>query len=140
MIELLIVLSILSMLAGVVLPSASVLMNKSHLETLVHHASVLCRETFERAVFSGKKYRVVLDEKRRLVVSYFENSRWVDSTDFWLRPLTIAENITLEWPKDGWQVLPEGYCESPKIRFHDKLSNETAFIKIRAYDAHFERQ
>lgn len=140
LIELLVVLAILSMMAGVVLPSAAVMMQKNRLEALVHHASVLCREAFEKAVFSGKKYQITLSQDRRLVVDYFENSRWVPSTDMWLRPLAIPEDIQLDWPEKGWQILPEGYCESPQLRFFDQLSNESVFVTIRAYDAHFVRK
>ena len=139
LIELLVVLAILSMMAGVVLPSASVMMQKNRLESFVHHCSVLCREAFEKAVFSGRKYQVRLDESNQLVVDYFENSRWVPSTDMWLRPLPVPENFKLDWPENGWQILPEGYCESPQIRFYDELARETVFSRIRAYDAHFER-
>ncbi len=140
LIELLVVLAILSMMAGVVLPSAAVMMQKNRLEALVHQTSVLCREAFEKAVFSGKNYQVTMNENRQLVVDYFENSRWVPSSDMWLRPVTIPQDIQLDWPEKGWQILPEGYCESPQLRFFDQLSNESVFVTIRAYDAHFVRK
>lgn len=140
LIELLVVLAILSMMAGVVLPSTAVMLQKNRLESFIHHSSVLCREAFEKAVFSGNQYRIVLDEKNTLTASFFENSRWVPSTDMWLRPLTVPENIQLDWPEKGWQILPEGFCESPQLRFHDQLANETVFVTIRAYDAHFVRK
>jgi len=140
LIELLVVLAILSMMAGVVLPSAAVMMQKNRLEALIHQTSVLCREAFEKAVFSGKNYQITMNENRQLVVDYFENSRWVPSTDMWLRPVPIPADIQLDWPEKGWQILPEGYCESPQLRFFDQLTNESVFVTIRAYDAHFVRK
>lgn len=140
LIELLVVLGILSMMAGVVLPSAAVMMQKNRMESFVHHASVLCREAFEKAVFSGVQHQITLNENGELVVSFYENSRWVPSTDLWLRSLKIPDQFRLTWPEKGWIILPEGYCESPQLRFHDELSQEVVFVKIRAYDAHFVRQ
>ncbi|MGM0601625.1 MAG: type II secretion system protein [Candidatus Rifleibacteriota bacterium] len=140
LIELLVVLSILSMMAGVVLPSASVLMRKNRLETLVHHASVLCREAFEQSVFSGKKYKIELENKNRLVVYYYQNSSWMPATDLWLRPIELPAKCSIDWPEKGWQILPEGYCESPEIRFQDLTSLQTIFVRIRAYDARLVRR
>jgi prepilin-type N-terminal cleavage/methylation domain-containing protein len=139
LIELLVVLAILSMLAGVVLPSTTVLLNKNRIETFVHKTSVLCRETFARAVFSGRQYKINLDQNNRLVVYYFENSRWSPSTDYWLRSLPVPDDCGVNWPANGWLVLPEGFCETPRLRFQDQISLETLFVTIRAYDARFIR-
>ncbi|MDN5280772.1 MAG: hypothetical protein PWR01_4737 [Clostridiales bacterium] len=140
LIELLVVLAIISMMAGVVLPSATVLLNKSRLESLLHRTSLLCRESFERAVFSGRQHKISFNDEGELTVTYFENSRWNLSSDMWLRPLKIPDDCEVSWPESDWLSLPEGYCESPEIRFHDKTSNETIFVKIRPYDAHFVRK
>lgn len=140
LIELLIVLSILSMMAGVVLPSASVMMQKNRLESFIHRSSILCREAFERAVFSGRQYMVSHEMGHGLTVSYFENSRWNPVTDVWLKSVDIPVDCEVDWPQNGWIVLPEGFCESPRLRFHDSLSKDTVFIKIRAYDAQFTRE
>lgn len=127
-------------MVGVVLPSAAVLMQKNRLETFIHRTSILCREAFERSVFSGRQYMISRGENKQLSVYYFENSRWKPVTDIWLRPVAIPEKCEVSWPENGWIILPEGFCEAPLIRFHDKASQETIFIKIRSYDAQFKRE
>lgn len=139
LVELLIVLAILSMMAGVVLPSAAVMTRRNQLESLIHNTAVLCREAFSAAVFSGKQYRIDLVPPKKLVVSYFENSRWQPVSDYWLRPLIIPDTCNISWPKNGLLILPEAYCESPKVRFQNLNSLETIFVNIRAYDAGFNR-
>ncbi|EKD82116.1 MAG: hypothetical protein ACD_39C01475G0002 [uncultured bacterium] len=127
------------MMAGVVLPSAAVLLQKSRLENLVYRCSVLCREAFERAVFAGRQYQIVL-QAGELKVFRREADEWQPVNDVWLRAPVIPGDCQLDWPADGWTALPEGYCESPQLRFHDVLANQTIFIKIRPYDAHFVRE
>ncbi len=140
LVELLVVLAVLSMTAGVVLPSAAVMTRKNRLDDFVHHTSVLCREAFEKAVFAGQLYRIVRTSGDQLEVQFYENQRWIPSNDLWLRPLAIPDKMRLNWPENGWQVLPEGYCESPMLRFYDENSHETVFAEIRACDARLVRK
>lgn len=121
------------------MPSASAILNKSRLEGLVYRSAVLCREAFERAVYAGRQYRVLL-ESGELRVFCLEDDQWQIVEDVWLRSLTIPAECSIGWPEEGWIVLPEGFCESPRIRFHDTQANETILVRIRPYDAYFVRE
>ena len=139
LIELIIVLAILSMMAGVVLPSVSVLNRRQGSEKFVHQLSVLLREVFHEAVFSGKKHFVRLAKNRQLKVSFFENNKENAAITYLLRPLKIPEQIDLKWPDDGWCVLPEGYCQKIQILVRNNKNGETYRFKTRPFDGRLEK-
>lgn len=135
LIELLVVLSVIAMTAGVILPSAALYARRTKIEQLAHNISILCRETFERAVYSGRIHRISLSEdKLRLEAWFDENGRLNPALNHLLRPVTIPESFAIEWPENGWNTLPEGLCESPEVVLRDLDSSETLFFKIRAFD------
>lgn len=135
LIELLLVMGLLSMMAGIILPSAAAFIQRNRLEQLNHDISMLCRETFEQAVFSGKRYAVEMRDNKQLVVLCEENFAFNETDSVLLRPVQIPAECSVEWPAKGWHSLPEGFCETPVIRISDIETKETFIMRIRAYDA-----
>jgi len=128
------------MLAGVVLPSAAALISRSRLETLIYRSAILCREAFERAIYSGRQYRILLQSGELKAESMTDEQGWQPEVDVWMQPVVLPPECLVDWPEEGWLALPEGFCESPTLRFHDSLANETIFVRIRPYDACFARE
>jgi len=135
LIELLVVLGILAMMAGVILPSAAAYIRRDRLDQLIFDVSLLCRETFEQSVYEGKRYRVELAGGNELVPMVEENGTFTAVLGVMLRPAKIPAACALEWPEKAWQTMPEGFCETPLLRFSDKESNENIIMRVRAYDA-----
>jgi hypothetical protein len=128
------------MMAGITLPSITVFKRHTELESLSHNISVLCRETFQRSVYSGKEFHIDLRNNTELVVSYVENFKKNRAADFLLRPVVISKNYSVSWPKSGWRVLPEGYCEAIKFNIRNLKTSEIARFQIRPFDGFIERQ
>lgn len=135
LVELLVVLGILAMMAGVILPSAAIFISRDRLDQLVFDVSMLCRETFEQSVFEGRRYRIELSHQNELVPLVDNNGTFTAALSVLLRPAKIPDNCSLEWPQNGWQTMPEGFCETPLLRFADNESNEVRLMRVRAYDA-----
>lgn len=135
LIELLVVLGILSMMAGIILPSAAAFIQRNRLEQLTFDISMLCRETFEQAVYSGRPHRVEMRGNNELLPYFKDNATFTLAAGVLLRPVAIPASCRVEWPEKGWQTMPEGFCETPVIRIVDTENNETMIMRIRAYDA-----
>lgn len=140
LIELLVVLGILSMMAGVILPSAVAFIRRDRLDQFVFDVSLLCRETFEQSVYEGRRYRIQRNEKNELVPLKEENATFTPVMSVLLRPVTQPAGCGLEWPENGWQTMPEGFCETPLLRFSDNETGETRIMRVRAYDANLIRE
>lgn len=139
LVELLVVLSILAMMAGIVLPSASLYIRRNTAENLAHRISILCREAFQRSIFTGRPLLVNYDnQKRELAVFADSTKEPVKLANLFLKPIKIPQNCTLYWPGKGWKVIPEGYCESSLIRIVDRNSSDVVVLKFRPYDARLE--
>lgn len=140
LIELTVVLAILSMMAGVILPSAAAFIQRNRLEQLAFDISLLCRETFEQAVYSGRPHCIQLRDNNKLVAFYEANSQLTEATGVLLRPVIIPSECSVDWPEKGWQTMPEGFCETPLLHITDKEGNETLIMRIRAYDANLIKE
>lgn len=140
LIELLVVLGILSMLAGVILPSAAAFIRRDRLDQFVFDVSLLCRETFEQSVYEGRRYRIQRNENNELVPFKEENATFTPVVSVLLRPVAQPAGCSLEWPENGWQTMPEGFCETPLLRFFDDETGETRIMRLRAYDANLIRE
>lgn len=139
LVELLVVLSILAMMAGIVLPSASMYLRRNTAENLAHRISILCREAFQRSIFTGRPLLVNYDnQKRELAVFADSKKEPAKLSNLFLRPINIPSNFTLFWPEKGWKVIPEGYCESSLVRIIDQVSSDVIVLKFRPYDARLE--
>lgn len=139
--ELLVVCCIIALAAGVVFPSAVFFIRCNSLEQTVHNISNLCKEAFSQAVFLNKIFVIKhSDSDGELACHSFDGTDYHRVDDYLLKPVKLDESLSLDWPSDGWQVLPQGYCESPLIRISDKNTLETLFYRIRAFDASFIRE
>ena len=140
LVELLVVLTLLSITAGIILPSASIFLRKNTIETLSHNIGILCREAFYKSIVTGRPLLVTYDQaKQELAVYTSTQAEPVKITSMFLKPLIIPKNCELQWPNKGWKVIPEGFCENAQIRIRDKTSSELLILKFRPYDARLER-
>lgn len=134
------VLGILAMMAGVILPSAAAFIRRDRIDQLVFDVSMLCRETFEQSVYEGKRYRIERNENSELVPLVENNGTFTAALSVLLRPALIPAACSLDWPEKGWQTMPEGFCETPVLRFADIESNEVRIMRVRAYDANLIKE
>ena len=139
LIELLVVCSILAMMAGVVLPSVTVFTRRNRVEQFVHQTSLLFREVFERSIVTNRIFMINL-EQGRLTASYLEDGRVIEVEDYLLRAVEVPEGVSIDWPEKGWRTLPQGYCESPLLRFSDINTIEKQTYRVRPYDASLVRE
>lgn len=139
LIEILIVSSILAISAAIIIPSAGMFLQKNSLDTLVHNTSMMCREVFQRAVQTGNSY-IIRKQDQKLLAYQIKNSQEILSKEILLRPVLIESPLDVKWPEDGWKTIPQGYCETPQIRFVNPESNESLIYQIRAYDASLIRK
>ena len=135
------VLVILSMMAGIILPSAATYIRRNSVESLAHNISILCREAFQRAIFTGRPLIVKYNKSLRELAVYTPSKESpVKVVGVFLEPIKISQNYILSWPEKGWKVIPEGYCESSQIRITDKKTSNMIVLKFRPYDAMLEKE
>ncbi len=131
-------LTLLSFSAGIILPSASVILRQNRVDGLSREIGLLCREVFHRSVASGLVMRVGFNSKGLLAAFVDDNGILKEKSDIFLQAVSVDKKIRLIWPENGWAVIPEGYCESPVIRIIDNETGESISFKFRPYDARFE--
>lgn len=139
LIELLVVCSILAMMAGVVLPSVSVFTRRNRVDQFIHQVSLLFREVFERSIVTNRIFMINL-VRGKLIASCIEEGQVIEVEDYLLRPVNVPEGVKIEWPEKGWRTLPQGYCESPLLRFSDVNTIEKQVFRVRPYDASLVRE
>ena len=133
LVELLLVLTLLSVSVGLVAPDLAGRLQRNRLEELSHRVSLLMREAYQRAVFSGRACWVALPDAETIgVLDAFPGGQAVEGID--LRPVGIPEWAEVEGLEDGWCARPEGFCDEGPVRIRDRETEAVTTLRFRPYD------
>lgn len=134
--ELVIVLFLSAMVAGLIAPDLLGRIRRTRGEEFAHRLTVLMREAYASAVFSGEVRWIVLEgpeEDRRITI---RNDFPIGSETCRLgvRPLLLPEWIEVVGLENGWCARPEGFCDEGPVVIRDSTAGERSEIRFRPYN------
>ncbi|MBF0498841.1 MAG: type II secretion system protein [Candidatus Riflebacteria bacterium] len=133
LIEILLVLSIASLMAGYVAPDILGRLHRDRLEDLADRVTFYLRETYQDAVLTGRvRWAVIASGDRLLARDGDGHGPIVDGLQ--LRSLEIPPWADIEGLEYGWCARPEGYCDEGPLRIRDRTEGRSVTIRFRPYD------
>ena len=133
LVELLLVLTLLSVTVGLVAPDLAGRLQRNRLEDLSHRLSLLMREAYQQAVFSGGPRWVCLPEDGLIgVCTDFPGGRLLEGSS--IRPIVVPEWAQIEGLEDGWCARPEGFCDEGPVLVRDRETDAVTTLRFRPYD------
>ncbi|OIP28778.1 hypothetical protein AUK22_03755 [bacterium CG2_30_54_10] len=133
LLELLVVLSLLSLVVGLVLPDFAARLQLTRLERFSHRLDLLFRECFHSAVFSGTARWVVMTPGKGIEVHERVPEGPLIQTPF-LRSFLLPDWISLEGFEHPWCASSEGFCDAGPFLLRDNKTGDRVTLRIRPYD------
>lgn len=152
LVELLLVLTLLSVTVGLIAPDLAGRMHRNRLEELSFRISLVMREAWQQAVFSGRVRWVAIADFNALsgdvsaadigggssrdaaiaVFDGFPGGRSLEGID--IRPVRIPDWAEVEGLENGWCARPEGFCDEGPVRISDRDNGAVSTLRFRPYD------
>lgn len=134
MIEVVIVLALLAMGAGLLLPDLAGRLGRTRLERVARDLELICRESWQSAITTGRdRWVVAREDGPGLEVRDGAPDGPVLERTF-LAPRELPAWCEVTGLEQGWSARAEGWCDPGPLQVRDRETGERLVIRFRPWD------